>query len=475
MIRLNELDALLRSDLLSFSAKSFETINPARPFLRNWHHEAMAYHLERCLRREIRRLIICLPPRNLKSIISSVALPAFALGLDPTARVICVSYGGELAAKLQRDCRTVMESTFYRRIFPGTRLSRRKNTESEFETTRGGFRLATSVGGALTGRGGNIIILDDPMKPDEALSEARRRSVCEWFDNTLRSRLDDKKDDVIIIVMQRLHVEDLVGHVLDSGEDWTILSLPATAEYDEEIPIGPNRLYRRKSGDVLHPEREPLSKLQEQRNVMGSYHFYAQYQQSPIPPEGEILKWAWFKTYDAEPKREANDWPVQSWDTASKDTELSNYSVCITALVKGNDYYILDVFRKRLNYPDLRSTVLRQAQLFAAKYVLIENKASGMALLDDLRRNWVHGGCYPLPVEPEGDKITRAAAQSAEIEAGHVYLPRRAEWLGEFKKEVLLFPHGRYDDQIDSLSQLLKWTRERQRRPFSGLKITFAH
>lgn len=461
MTRFDELDALLRSDLASFTAKCFETVTPAQPLLRNWHIEAIAWQLERCLTGETRRLIITLPPRNMKSISCSVALPAFALGRDPTSRIVCVSYAADLAAKQARDCRAVMESDFYRRIFPQARLSREKNTEMDFMTTRRGFRLASSVGGTLTGRGGNIVIVDDPMKPEEAMSEARRRSVCDWFDNTLRSRLDDKKNDVIIIVMQRLHMDDLVGHVLGTGEDWEILNLSAIAEYDERIQIGPERWHDRKRGEALHPSREPLEVLHDLRASMGTYAFSAQYQQSPIPPEGEILKWGWFKFYDREPAREGNDELIQSWDTASKPGELNSYSVCTTWLVKGKDYYLLDVFRERLDYPALKRAVEAQAQRYRPSSVLIEDKASGMALLQDLRQSRVGGVCSAIAIEPEGDKLTRASAQSAAIEAGHVHLPREALWIDELRKEILQFPNGRHDDQIDSITQFLKWIRTR--------------
>jgi hypothetical protein len=183
----------------------------------------MAEAVSKVLRGEIRRLIITVPPRSLKSICVSVALPAYALGLDPTARIICVSYSESLARKHANDCRAVMGSSRYRRLFPGTRISRSKDTELEVMTTARGFRLATSVGGTLTGRGGNLIIIDDPMKPQD--SESTRQSILQWFGNTLLSRLDNKATDAIIVVMQRLHVDDLVGHLIEQG-GWTHLNSP---------------------------------------------------------------------------------------------------------------------------------------------------------------------------------------------------------------------------------------------------------
>lgn len=455
------LDALLRSDLESFIAKSFAWLAPTQDFVPNWHVRAMAWHLDQCLQGNIRRLIITLPPRHLKSITASVAFPAFALGRDPTRRIVCVSYAAELAAKLARDCRAVMAAPWYRRVFAETRLSREKNTELDFLTTRRGFRLSTSVGGTLTGRGGNLIILDDPMKPDEAMSETRRRNVCEWFDNTLYSRLDDKRSDVIILIMQRLHMDDLVGHVLAKNDSWVHLNLPAIAEVDERIRVGDDEWHVRRRGEALQPVREPLAIIEEMRRSLGSFNFAAQYQQAPIPPEGELLKWGWFKTYETEPAPQSGDEIVQSWDTASKSGELNDYSVCTTWLVRGGDYYLLDLFRQRLRYPDLKRAIVAQAERYRPDAILIEDKASGTALIQDLSDERSRHLRYPIAVEPEGDKITRAAAQSMVIESGQVFLPARADWLDEFRREILQFPHGRHDDQIDSMTQFLHWIRTR--------------
>jgi hypothetical protein len=231
------LRALQRRDLMTFIHRTFLAVAPGEPYQHNWHIEA-AYRLMECLEGRCRRLIITVPPRSLKSIVCSVALPAFALGLDPTQRIICCSYAQELAAKHARDCRAVIESPWYREVFPRTRIDPRKNTEGEFETTAKGFRLATSVGGTLTGRGGRLIILDDPMKPGDAYSELKSEAVHHWYETTLLSRLDSKAEDVIILVMQRLHVADLVGYILDKEPGrWTLLTLPAVAEADEAIPI----------------------------------------------------------------------------------------------------------------------------------------------------------------------------------------------------------------------------------------------
>jgi len=181
-----------------------------------------------------------MPPRSLKSIVASVAFPAFILGLDPSRRIICVSYSAELAKKHSNDFRAVLEASWYRSVFPTTRIGQYKNSETEIELTARGFRLATSVGGTLTGRGGDIIIIDDPLKPDDAMLETKRTGGNLWFNNTLLSRLDDKRTGAIVIVMQRVHMDDLTGFVTSQSDEWEILNLSAIAEADEVIPISGN-------------------------------------------------------------------------------------------------------------------------------------------------------------------------------------------------------------------------------------------
>ena len=456
------LDLKLRTDLAAFIHRAFQTVAPGQTYLHNWHIEAIAWQLQQCLSGDVKRLVITLPPRSLKSICASVAFPAWALGRDPSKRIICASYSEKLASKHALDSRAVMETDWYRRIFPFTRISREKNTELNFVTTRHGYRYSTSVGGTLTGRGGNLVIIDDAIKPEDAISEATRSGVNEWFEHTLYSRLDDKRQDVIILIMQRLHVEDLVGYVLPK-EPWVHLNLPAIAEVEQRIPIGPDEIYTRKVGEVLHEAREPRLVLDRLRLALGSFNFSAQYQQCPVPLEGEIIKWDWFRFYDELPVREASDRIIQSWDTASKAEEISDFSVCTTWLIQGNHYYLLDVLRERLTYPDLKRRVVDQALRFNAHTIVIEDKGSGMSLIQDLERENVAGVPNPIAFTPETDKVTRMHAQSAKIEAGQVYLPRRAEWLEDFRTELLQFPKGRYNDQVDSLSQFLTWLEQRNR------------
>jgi predicted phage terminase large subunit-like protein len=447
-------DAALRADLYAFVQAFFPMISSGDQLLLNWHIEAITCALRRVMRGETTRLIITVPPRSLKSLCSSVAFPAFVLGHDPTRRIICVSYSEGLARKHANDCRALMRSGKYRRLFPGTRISPSKDTELEAMTSARGFRLATSVGGTLTGRGGNLIVIDDPMKPQDAQSQNARDNTVQWYANTLLTRLDNKALDAIIVVMQRLHPDDLVGYLLEQG-GWTHLNLPAIAEIEESIQLGAGRFQVRKPGDLLHPEREPQAVLDEIKRTMGSVEFEAQYQQAPVPPGGSLVKWSWFRFYEQEPNYLPGDRIIVSWDTAMSSGELSDYSVCIVVLVRGETAYVLDVLRDRLEYPALKRKAIeihQQWRRATRNYaLLIENKGSGMSLIQDLRQLNIHA----VRIVPDGDKIIRMNRQTARIEAGSVLLPVCAPWLNDFRSEIMAFPGARHNDQVDALSQAL--------------------
>ena len=458
----DEYDAILRSDLDYFAQRCFCELNPQAAFLPNWHIEVIAEKLAAVREGKIRRLIISLPPRHLKSLLASIAFPAWCLGHDPSAQILCVSYAQDLADKLARDCRGIMTSPWYRRIF-ATRLAPHRQAVQEFITTRQGYRLATSTGGVLTGRGADIILIDDPLKPDEALSQAQRQAANEWYDHTLYSRQNDKQHGAIVIIMQRLHEDDLVGHVL-AQEPWEVVCFPAVAEADEVHEIetiwGP-QCFRRGKGEALHPEREPLDTLERIRRTIGEYNFAGQYQQSPAPLGGGLVKVEWFKRYRDNERPERFDRIVQSWDTANKATELSDFSVCTTWGIKGKNLFLISVFRRRLEYPALKRAVRDQQRLYDANVVLIEDKASGTQLIQEL----IADGCHGVTrYQPDCEKIMRLHAQTAMIENGFVHIPESVPWLAEYLHEMSVFPKGKHDDQVDSTAQFLDWFK----RPYPG-------
>jgi hypothetical protein len=277
-------------------------VNPGSPLTANWHIDAISYRLQKLVDvGTAARLVLNLPPRTLKSYLVSVCLPAWLLGRDPTARIICARYAEDLSNKFSRDCRVLMESAFFRRLFPSTRFDKRKTTEGEFETTRRGCRLATSVGGVLTGRGGDVLIIDDPIKANDANSQPTLAGASDWFRNTALSRLDRPDQSVIIIAQQRLHVSDLSGMLIEQG--WPSLVIPAIAVEPQDYPVADGEFYRRAVGELLQPDRDTLQALEEIKLAVGSNIFAAQYQQNPTPPEGNMIKAAWLGRYPTASKK----------------------------------------------------------------------------------------------------------------------------------------------------------------------------
>jgi len=455
-----QLKLLLRQNLYAFTRKTFQVGNPGATFRSNWQLQTMAWHLEKVAVGDIPRQMILVPPRHLKSISASVALPAWLLGRDPALKVVCVSYSKELAGKHARDFRSVVDAPWYKDLFPKMRIDRRKkDTEFEVVTTQNGGRLSTSIEGTLTGRGGDFIIIDDPIKPDSTMSEAERVRVNEWYRRTLYSRLDSKRDGRIVIVMQRLHEDDLVGSLLEvEAERWNVLRIPAIATEPMTYRTGddPDDVYHRAIDEVIDPRREDAAELDHIRHSLGTINFTAQYQQEPQPFEGNMVKREWFRSYEDAPDRDQLDGIVQCWDTANAAGELNDYSVCTTWAVQGEAYYLLDVFREKLDFPALRLKAIEMVHRHRADVVVVELAGSGQSLLPELRKSV---DAFSLGITPRGDKEMRLAAQSALIEQGRVHLPATAPWLDEFVKEVLAFPGGRHDDQVDSMELFLKYMR----------------
>lgn len=451
---------LLRQDFALFARKAWPYVSGGEELEWNWHHDAIVHKLDEVRLGRIRRLIVNMPPRNAKTKLISVLYVAWWLGREPNRRFVGVSYSNELSGKMARDCRSIIEQPWYREIFPGTLISRSRSAALDFETTRGGGKLSTSTAGSLTGRGGSVIILDDVIKPDEAYSELARTKLNDWFRTTLTSRLDNKRTGAIILVMQRLHEYDLSGMLLEKG-GWDLLSLPAIAFEPANIPLTRSRLMMRNVGDLLHPAREPFEVLEELKADMGSDAFEAQYQQRPAPAEGNLFKAFWLKTWTPEMRISERGHVVQSWDTGIKTGPENSYSACVTARVIGREVYIIDVWRGRLEFYALEQKTAELAQLHGAGTVLIEDKGSGQELIQNLRANNHPGVPMPIPRSPKTDKIDRAAGVSPMLESGLLFLPGEAHWAADFRNELLTFPSSRFDDQVDALTQLLAWVRER--------------
>lgn len=444
---------VLRNDFYGFIHRSFLELNPQTPFLPNWHVELMAAKLDEVRLGKTRRLIINIPPRHLKSHAASIAFVAWVLGHEPSSRILCASYAQDLSDKLARDCRRLMNSQFYRALFK-TRLSDDRQAVADFETTAGGGRFSSSVTGGTTGRGGDLIILDDPLKANDAYSEVRREGANEWYDDTLFSRLNNKEDGAIVLIMQRLHAADLVAHVLRK-EPWDVVSFPAIATerkvFHLSTPFGARRIFRNE-GDILHGERESRATLDVIHRSLGEAKFQAQYQQTPVPPGGIYVKPHWFKTYNVAPTDA--DMIIQSWDTASKVEDRNDFSVCTTWAVVDKHLFLIDVCRKKLEFPDLKRAIEQQNAIFNPDTILIEDSASGTGLIQQLRED---GLSNISAVSVRGDKEMRFAAQTPKIEGGFVHLPREAPWLQAYVTELTAFPNWDHDDQVDSTTNALDW------------------
>lgn len=452
------LNAILRTSLSAFVEKCFSEIEQGKPYAHNWHIDAIAYQLSRIHEGDIRRLIVNIPPRHLKSLTVTIAYTAWALGHDPTKKIICVSHGKALAHEHANAFLRIVESPWYGRLFPALQIAKRGHRIDELKTTRGGFRLATSIEGSILGRGADLIVIDDPIQPLEALSAAERGKVKKFYDQTLYTRLNDKRTGAIVLVMQRLHEDDLVAHV-EGIDDWEKLEIPAIAERDETYALGPvsGDHYRRSVGELLHPDREDQATLDQIRRTMGTRGFRAQYQQEPVPLDGNIIKRSWLRYYDEEP--DEFDAIVASWDTASTIGDTSDFSVGTLWGLLGNSYYLIDVVRGQFEFPQLRREVLEMHAREPDAVTLIEATDTGRALAQDLHKT---RELHPKLDQPRFDKIARIEAQSARFEAGDVLLPHRADWLDDYVNELLAFPSGSHDDQVDSTSQALRYLTARR-------------
>lgn len=445
------LDAMCHLSFASFLQACFHIGSPGSQFRMNWHIHATAYHLEQVRVGENNRLILNMPPGTLKSFIASVAWPAFILGHDPTKRIAVISYGSELTVDLGNYFRQVVTSPWYQRLFPRMKISSVKNTEFEVMTTQNGFRLGTTVEGALTGLHADIIIIDDPIKPMDASSDVKRERVNTWFNKTLISQLNDPREGAIVVVMQRLHEGDLPGWLSRSSREWTVLSLAAIAEAEEWIPISDHQQHLRHVGEALHPERETVEELHRKRAQVGPETFAAQWQQCPIPAGGTIIKREWLHSYDQLPPSALSSPILQAWDLAAKAGEANDWSVCTTWRYHDGKYYLLHVFRQRLLYPLLRDHAIAHARSYRAKIILLEDDILGNALAAEMKKAGLSVTLMPL----DRSKQMRVQIQTAKFRDGRVLFPRGASFLPELISEVLAFPRGRFDDQVDSIALAL--------------------
>lgn len=451
---------ILKQDLYTYIHKCFMTLNPGLRFVPHWYLELLASALQDCLEGRLTRLMVNMPPRFLKSISVSVAFVTFYLGHHPEKQVMCISYGHDLSDKHAADCLRIMQSDWYKALFPRTRLVGARPSVSDFSTTRGGGRLSTSMQGMMTGRGADLIILDDPAKAQEALSEKTRAMINEIYSGAILSRLNSQERGIIIIVMQRLHQDDLCGHVLEREPNkYKHICLPIQAEEDQTFSYhtiyGPATRIRKK-GEPLNPGLISEAKITELRASMGEFFFMAQMQQNPVSREGLIIRKEWLRFYNPALPMGKPYQIIQSWDTAVKDGDLNDYSACVTFAEIDGKYYLLNVFRKKLNYAELMRAVIEQQKIHNANAVLIEDASSGAILLQELQKEgygWGHG------IKPENSKVMRLYSAQNYFENGLIFFPESAHWLEDLVNELTSFPNVKHDDQVDAISQFVQWVK----------------
>lgn len=471
-----------RDSLHSFIRQGWHVLE-TRPFKDNWHLGAISEHLEAVTWGEIKHLLILVPPGTMKSLSTSVFwLPWMWGPLDqPHVQAMYTSYAQALSNRDSIKCRRILRSEWFQERWGSQfHMEPDRDTITQFANNRNGSRLATSVGGVATGERGDIIVVDDPHNVIQAESDAKRNSVLLWWDEAMTTRTNDPIHSATVVIMQRVHKNDLAGHLLDKGEH-TVLQLPMEYEPDHKCFTelrpksfeGPEQdKYawdpRTKENELLWSERFPKSAVDKLKRDLGSYAAAAQLQMRPSPRGGGIIKMHWFQRYGTAPSRKAVIRYVQSWDTAEaepnnkKKGQETAYSVCETWAVTKRGYFLVHVYRERIGIPDLERAIESMYKKWKPSPILIEQKSSGVAMIQYAKRK-------QLPVIgmlPEADKVTRMDVETPKIEAGNVWLPETADWLPEFESEVRDFPATRHKDQVDSMSQFLKWMREKGENEF---------
>ncbi len=431
-----------RCDFLTFAKTMFKS-RKGTDMLHNQHMVDICDQLERVVLGDVKRLVINIPPRSGKTELAVINFMAWAMGLFPDSEFIHASYSKRLATNNTFNTRAVMQDETYLSIFPWTAFRSDSNAKDEFRTAQGGVMYATGADGTITGYGagkmrdsfGGAIIIDDPHKAGEASSVIRRNNVIDWFTTTMESR-KNRPDTPIIVIMQRLHEEDLSGWLLagGNGEEWTHLNIPAELE----------------NGESFWPRQFPIEDL-KRKEATNAYVYAGQYLQRPAPIGGGLFKDEWWRYWSVEPIIE---YKMIYADTAMKTGEENDYSVFqCWGMGRDGNIYLLDQLRGKWEAPQL----LTYGQAFFNKHsnvewsplrqMKVEDKASGTGLIQQMSQN----GIPVVGIQRNRDKITRAYDVAPMIEAGRVYLPEGADYLSEFLLESTQFPNGAHDDQLDPM------------------------
>jgi len=462
--------------LYEFVQQAWHVVEPGVPFVPSWHIQEICEHLEAISSGEIRKLLINIPPRHSKSTIVSVMWPMWEWLTEPAQKFLCASYSGTLSIRDNLKARRLIQSPWYQERWGHMfTLSGDQNAKQRFENDRTGYRIATSVGGTATGEGGSRLILDDPHSAQEAQSDVIRDSALEWFDMVWSTRLNDPKKDAMVTIMQRLHERDISGHILEDIGGWEHLMIPA--EWDgvrRKTSVGAYDP-RQKKGELICPERFGPKEITELKQLLGAYGTAGQLQQDPVPNEGKILKTDNFQLWPADKGLPQFQYILQSYDCAFTERTSGDPTACTVWGIFSHDNerhaMLIDAWDEHLGYPDLRARVvkdwsteyggttvkdgLRTAR--RADRILVEAKASGQSLLQDLRLARVPAIGYN---PGNADKISRAHQASPTLELGLLWVPESGKnrgqvvsWAVQFMKQLAKFPVAQHDDYVDTFTQ----------------------
>lgn len=451
---------IYRTYFNEFVRKAFEIVSPNDKYVHSWYIDLICEYLMDCYNGKKPKLIINIPPRHMKSIIVNIAFPAWLLGRHPTEQILTTTYSYKLMKDHALGFNRLMNSNWYRSIFPNTIVER--ESVEYLRTTQGGCRFATTVGGQITGVGGKFIIIDDPLNAQNGNSFVKREKVNEWFDVALPTRKNNE-EGAIIIIAQRLHENDLCGHVLKQN-NWTLLKLPAIAHEDERYEIN-DKVYSRKAGELLSTRFSPEFYIEQQKS-MGPYHWAGQYQQTPAPLGGGELKKEWLQYYDGVLKYEEYT-KIICVDPAHCKKKNSDYTVImVIGLGPDENIYLLDMVRDKLNLQERIDTLFTLHAKYKPKTVLYE-RYSMQADIDYAKIN-MNTKNYRFPIMEVGgilhkeDRIRRIIPR---VSNNRVWLPRtliytnisgiKHDLIREFvEEEYAVFPVGEHDDMLDCFSRI---------------------
>lgn len=447
-----EIASRLDISLKEFAIEAWEVLEPSVDRSWNWHHDLICEWLTLVDRGDVKKIVFNVPPRHLKSLLITVIFPCWQWLRRSHLKHLCLSYSASLANDHSDLRRKLIKNRWYKELGINFALSSTKDRISEFENDKGGAMAARGLEGTVTGIGGNTIIFDDPNNPEKVESSAIRTGAEKKFKDYSIGRKNDPKNAAVIVVQQRTHTDDITGAILRDRLGYKIISLPTIATVREEIifPISKRKLVR-KIGDLLHPERFGEVEVIEAKTTLGEYLFAGRHQQSPFPLGGGIFKDKWWQYYSEVPKLDRVIW---AWDTAFKIKTQNDYSAGICVGVGKDGYYVLDLICDRLEYPDLKRRVVAAYNKLRSSAVLVEDKASGQSLIQELKRDT---RLPVLPIKVDSDKMARATAITPTIEAGKVFLPEGADWVADFLGELSAFPNGAHDDRVDAIGMALRY------------------